>query len=1189
MENTTKINPQMKTIKFEARPMWETGMYAKKFSGESSMDAIRKKNYGKVKDILDKYARQVISMATRMLASEELTATYDNLKTLYADSHNRKDKEAVKRYDKAVKDFKNHIVDVIKAYGTEKQLVKAQGDLFNDKKSCLLNDTSSMKLTAEEKELIRLYQGFTGYFSKYFDSLSKTILCGTEHGSISNRIVENMERYFQNESALAEIKEEYPSLYMAIENNVAQMEVSLCLSQEGVDAYNMLLGDACNSGINSIVNEYRQRNTARVHGLKPLDKIPLCKEGKQVVIHSIANEQELATVVHDSLSLADELLSFAKRIIGYNLSDEDLQGIFVKASSLSSLSMDVYGKWDKLQRVVTAYCDSHEIEQKELLPLSVVERAIESEDGILAQDGIGSAKCSVMNAVKDKLADAVTAEKQMLMMKEVSLSETVLSHRKAVKEFYEKLLLIWQTLRVFDLETIDSCFIEDVVSMRDKMQEMNAIYNMVRNFCTKGSVDKSSFPIYFDKCSCLSSFDYDKFADGVSISSILRRDGHYYLLILNPEYTTKLPAKAKTQEGGFEQLVYKQLTGLNKMFPKVFLAGGNQELYAPSERIVEIVKKKLYTKEANDRQSCVEWIQFCIESFQKNADWMKNFNPVFRKPEEYASTNEFYTELERSTIRMDFSERIEESYLRNAVEAGEVFLFEIYNKDFSPYHHGKDCAFTSLLKELFSEKNLNKINRSNETALKLASGGSQLTFRKASLPYKETHPANEPIANKNLLNPKKESVFEYALCKDKRFMTDKYFLSLAVQLGFRNEETNKHELNRRVNEEVLRKRPNMLSVRAGERHLLYYVVTDPDGYVLEQDSLNIIHSKNDRQEVKTDYKGILTMREKEIAEAKEEWDYSKDIKDIKAGYLSQAIHTIVELQEKYDAVIFLEDYSGSFVQGRMKNMKNVYQQFQKALLQRLSCYVEEGKGYGDAIQLACPVSSLEDLKGQSGIVYFVNPSYTANIDPTTGFANLYYNDFRYDSLKKAKETLGKITDVRFNDNEQDFEITLSEKAFGVSSADKVWVLHTKGMRTVFKDKKYRDYDCTEEMKTLFSEYGVTNLDEMKAKDLNKKFFEQFFEIVLVMLRMHYYSIELDEEYVLSPVKNSRGICFDSRTRLEGQLASSTAIKTYLMGKKGLRDLQNINKETLLIERDEKGTHKDKWLAYLQTSVFMKEK
>ena len=89
--------------------------------------------------------------------------------------------------------------------------------------------------------------------------------------------------------------------------------------------------------------------------------------------------------------------------------------------------------------------------------------------------------------------------------------------------------------------------------------------------------------------------------------------------------------------------------------------------------------------------------------------------------------------------------------------------------------------------------------------------------------------------------------------------------------------------------------------------------------------------------------------------------------------------------------------------------------------------------------------------------------------------------------------------------------------------------------------------------------------------------------------MHYYSTELDEEYVLSPVKNSRGICFDSRTRLEGQLVSSTAIKTYLMGKKGLRDLQNINKETLLIERDEKGTHKDKWLAYLQTSVFLNEK
>lgn len=1185
MNNVVKVSPQMKTIKFEARPMWETALFAKKFSGDDSLDAVRKESYGKVKDILDNHARFVIDMATRMVASENLLPTYDNLRELYFASRDRKNKDAVGRYEKAVKDFKNHVVEVVKNYATEYQLAKAQGDLFSPKKSCLLNGVADMELTDEEENLILLYNGFTGYFSKYFDSLSKTILCGVEHGSIANRVIENMERYFQNEKVLADIKENHPALYedKDFASNVALMKVSYCLSQEGVDAYNMLLGDTCNSGLNSLINAYRQKNKVRVLGLKQLDKIPLCKKEKQVIVEKIETNEELASVISDSLPLVERLISYAKSVMETSLSMEDMEGIFVKTSLLSNLSMDIYGRWDKLQRLVDSYVNDNGLKQEEVVSLALLEKVIRMEEGGLL-DGETVVRGGVMDVVKNKLAEAVTAKMQIPSMKELCRLGDVLSQKKTVKEFYEKLLLIRQTLRVFDLDKVENAFVEDLLSAQDMMREVNSIYNMVRNFCTKNPVKKDTYPVSFNKCSCLSSFDYDKFADGVSISSILRKDGHYYLLILNPEYSSKLPVEAKTEDGAFEQLVYKQLTGLNKMFPKVFLAKSNQEIYAPSDRVLEIAQKKLYTKEAGDRDACVEWIRFCIDSFKKNADWMKNFNPVFRNPEEYVSANEFYTELEKCTIRMDFSERLDETYLRSAVRDGKVFLFELYNKDFSPYHHGKDGAFTRLFKEMFSEENLNKINHSDETAIKLASGGSELTFRKASLPYKETHPANEPIANKNPLNEKKESVFTYALCKDKRFMTDKFFLSLAIQVGFRNNEVNRYELNRRVNEQVLEKLPNMLSVRVAERHLLYYVVTSPDGEILEQGSLNVIRSGNGTQEVKTDYKQILTKRETEIMEAKEAWDYSKDIKNIKEGYLSQAIHTIVKLQEKYDAVIFLEDYSGTFVQKRMKNLKNVYQQFQKALLQKLSCFVPEGKGFADAICLACPVSSLDDLKGQSGIVYFVNPSYTANVDPATGFANQYYEAFVYESVKKAKDTVSKITDIQFDEDNQDFAITISEKDFGVSSLDKKWVLHTRGVRTIFKDKKYQEYDCTANMKQLFAEYGISSFEDMKTKDLNKRFYEQFFEIVSVMFRIHYYIPALEEEYVLSPVENKDGICFNSQMGKSGKPLCSAVIKTYLMGVKGLRDLQGINKETLFVERDEKGTHKDKWLDFLQTSV-----
>jgi len=306
-------NPTIKTITFEARPMWETAIHAKKFSGSTSADAVRKENYVKVKEILDNYTRYVINMATQMLVSENLEPTFENLNVLYLKSRDSKSKDDIKRYEKAVKDFKNHVVEVIKKYSTEKQLIKAQGDLFNEKKSCLLNDATAFKLTAEEKELIRLYNGFTGYFSKYFDSLSKTILCGTEYGSISNRIVENMERFFQNKKILEEIQEKYPDLYEKLSFNIKKMTILSCLWQEGIDSYNAVLGDTSNTGINSIINEFRQREKIRVNGLKPLNKIPYAKKKKQIIMQSIDNEEELSLVICESISLVESLIAYAKK------------------------------------------------------------------------------------------------------------------------------------------------------------------------------------------------------------------------------------------------------------------------------------------------------------------------------------------------------------------------------------------------------------------------------------------------------------------------------------------------------------------------------------------------------------------------------------------------------------------------------------------------------------------------------------------------------------------------------------------------------------------------------------------------------------------------------------------------------------------------------------------------------------
>lgn len=306
-----------------------------------------------------------------------------------------------------------------------------------------------------------------------------------------------------------------------------------------------------------------------------------------------------------------------------------------------------------------------------------------------------------------------------------------------------------------------------------------------------------------------------------------------------------------------------------------------------------------------------------------------------------------------------------------------------------------------------------------------------------------------------------------------------------------------------------------------------------------------------------------------MKQAKEIWDYSVDIKDVKKGYVASAVRTIVDIRQKYDAVILLEDYSGDFVNSRRANVKTVYQQFQAALLNKMSCYIPEGKLYSEAIQLAAPASSLDDLKGQKEIVFFVNPSYTSNVDHTSGFCNQFYDAFYYENKKKADEVCKKL-DVQFADKEKEFLICLKEDDFGLNTG-KEWILHTSGDRTIWKDNKLCSFNCTEELAELMREYHLSEFKDYKVV-ADKAFYEKFFTIMKTLLKMHYSSVMDGEGYFISPVTG-----YDTRGKDSSEAVNSSSVKTLLIMQKGIRDINNIDEETLMIKRDEKGTHKEKWL------------
>ena len=1161
-----KANPNTKTITIGAIPMWETKKHLKPYLSEESADRKRIENYGKAKESLDTYARAVIEIATQNIVDEGMYPTYDRLEELFLNST---DKKSAALYKSTKTDFKRQAVNIIKKVAGEYQLTKEFGKLFVEDKSALFKNAKELGLEKESLDVLSLYNKFTSYFNKYFTSLSDVILCGTEYGSIANRITENMEIYWKNQVVLGEIKDTYPELYLEILDSVDKMDIDMCITQYGIDEYNYLLGNYDGTGINSFISMYAQKNKVRIKLLKTLNKIPLAKKEKQFVIEFIDSDEELKHMVKESISITDTIFEFARKTAKVNFDKELKETTYVLEKHLHTLSHLMYGKHDVLERALKEVALSEKEKKEHVVSLVNIDNAMAPIEDI--------ANKGYADVVKEAMEETLKAEK--LKNSILSLCEDVnlKANKKQIKEFYDYILETRRKVNFFYTGEIENTFIEEIASLKDTFTEFNKIYNMVRNYCTKNPIEKKAYDLYFNKGTFLASFDNDKFKDGISLSTLLRKDGMYYLYILNPGVSTKLRAKAYKSEGGYDRLIYKQLTGLNKMFPKCFVSSKKaEELYGTTEEIRDICEKKKYTKEAADKDSLTKWIQFCIDSFHKNEEWSKYYNIPFRPAAEYETANEFYTECERHTTYMDWAEHLDEEYVRNSVKEGTAFLFQLYNHDFSPYHTGKDGNYTRILKEMFSDANMKRINESDSSAVKLSSGGAKLRFRKASIPYKETHKAGDVLQNKNPLNPKKTSTLDYSICKDRRFMRDSFILSIGVQLGYRNEDVYVYDLNRIVNQNILEENKNVLTVRVGEEHLLYYMVTDAKGKVLEQKDLNILESHYGEVTIRTDYKEKLKRREEEMAIAKEEWDYSVDIKDIKAAYVGNAINLILKIRDKYDAIILLEDYSGDFVNKRRANVKSIYQMFQVALLNKLSCYVPEGSLYSEAIQLAAPASSLDDIKGQKGIVYFVNGSYTANTDHSSAFANQYYEHFVYENKKKAEKTCEKLA-VNFDEKKKEFVITLEDKLFGINS-NNVWILHTEGERSVWKDKKVTSFNCTHKLSELISDYHISEFREYKDV-ADKAFYERFFEIMRVLMKMHYMDPENNESYFLSPVTG-----YDSRCSKDRSVINSSSEKTYLIMMKGIRDLNNINKETLLINRDEKGTHKDKWLGYLKEKV-----
>ncbi len=477
------------------------------------------------------------------------------------------------------------------------------------------------------------------------------------------------------------------------------------------------------------------------------------------------------------------------------------------------------------------------------------------------------------------------------------------------------------------------------------------------------------------------------------------------------------------------------------------------------------------------KSSLIEWINFC-KDFLKSYSSTSDFELSFKKSEDYNSLDEFYEDIDKSTYSIKIEKKVSQNYIFENINAWNIYLFEIYNKDFAEWKTGKSNLHTMYFKWLFEENNLKNI------VLKL-NWQAEIFRRKASLKEKK-----KIITKKKNIEIKKE---KWEIFHNKRYTENKLFFHCPIKLNFA-----KH--NEKINQKILNyisdnKEINIIWIDRWEKHLAYYSIIDRNWNVLKDKewklvkwSFNEIWWKNYYEE--------LVKRENERKEARWSWKTIWTIKELKEGYISQVVHKLAELIIKYNTIIVFEDLNSWFKRWRQKIERQVYQKLEKALIEKLNYLTFKDKNYWEkghfleAYQLTAPFTTFKDMWKQTWAIFYTNPAYTSATCPSCGFRKDLY--IKYSNFKKAKEELKKIDKFYFENDKFIFEynnlkINTDKARKRNISSEESWV---KWWKTI-------DNDITKNLENILEKNNINyktweNLIEKIIEKNDKALYKEIF-------------------------------------------------------------------------------------------------
>jgi len=725
-----------------------------------------------------------------------------------------------------------------------------------------------------------------------------------------------------------------------------------------------------------------------------------------------------------------------------------------------------------------------------------------------------------------------------------------------IKNLMESYLALYRTVKPLigtgEEEDRNEDFYDELTTIWDILQHVKKLYDSVRNWLNTKIYENNSYPVFLNEYTLLKKKDSHAY---------IKRNGKYYFILYKD-----IKEKDIINHKGDSAIFYH----VDKQDPNHFAAnlerwfifsmkankakGRNKPTKAKFVRDHseflddwEIVKSGKYknTRNKKARIHAISYFQRCLQVEYKEYNWQ------FRPAEEYESFDDFIDSHKDNLFKIEEYE-IDWAHVLQLADEGKIYLFKLYNKDYAKNKvvGSKPNLHTLYWEMMFSRQNLVHYNITLE---------EPKIFRreKASTPQGVLDMRNIP----------------------RRFAKDHLELHIPLHMN-----VNAHvacDLNQAVLEAIRDGKINhIIGIDRGERNLLYYsVLRLSDGKIIKkgQHSLNITSNN-------VDYHAKLSEKEKELHDEEKDWKARTGIRKLKEGYLSQAINQLTSLIIKYHAVIVLEDLPDDFISKRQKINKQIYQIFEKKLVDKLSYLVDKDANEGQtgnihsALQLAKQEFDKEEPNKirQNGFLFLVPPDYTSAIDPVTGFCNL----FDKDCVRNVCSLLSNFESISYDQQHDWFEFTwdysclINYTRLTQCDTSLRWTACSNGSRIEWtgsekmQTRKCETVNLTDSFKTLFDKY---NIQYQKGEDIReaicsirdtdyKKELKRLFFLML-SLRNTVNDGEKQQDSIISPVRDGEGKFYDSREYEEKDdpelPTCGDANGAYNIARKGILTIQKL--------------------------------